>query len=158
MNRQSSRLRSPCITRCERVCIELPRYDQFCTVFAQPVQLSGRRYVRDKNLCGNTKLHRGVGDCCAVIAARGRRHTGGRYFARQKICESTACFERTRLLKQFELDSQIVKIEAKIVAIEIDNRRPADIRPDDRLDVSNTLSRNEIYSCWRHDLSQGLFK
>src|SRR6184192_3661121 len=64
---------------------------------------------------------------CAMIAARSRDHACLGNVARQQVGEGAACFERTCMLQQFQLEDDADTVEAEVGAIDFDDRCPADV-------------------------------
>jgi hypothetical protein len=53
-----------------------------------------------------------------VVAARGGDHTRRRDFTKQKICERAARLKGTGVLKQFQLERELERIDAEISAVD----------------------------------------
>jgi len=87
--------------------------------------------VRDENLRSFAKLHRGIGCCRAVIAAGCRDDAGFRQLAGQHIGKGAARLERSRVLEQLELERECRRGQAKLLAIDLDDRRAPNMWPDD---------------------------
>ena len=62
-----------------------------------------------------------------MIAARSRDHACLGNVARQQVGEGAACFERTCMLQQFQLEDDADTVEAEVGAIDFDDRCPADV-------------------------------
>ena len=77
-----------------------------------------------------------------MIAAGCRDDAGFRDLAGQQIGEGAARLERARVLQQLELERECRCRQTKLVAIDLDDGRAPDMRPDDPF-----ASRDGLRSC-----------
>jgi hypothetical protein len=68
-----------------------------------------------------------------VIAARSGDHARRWDFTKQKICECAARLKGTGVLKQFQLESELKRIDAHISAVDLYDRRASHVRPNELL-------------------------
>ena len=83
-------------------------------------------------VAGVPSLRRRIGHRGAVIPAGSRDHARRRHLAHQQVGECAARFERSGMLQKFELEDQGAA-EAEIRAVDLENRRAADVGPDQPL-------------------------
>src|SRR5207253_6757357 len=102
----------------ERIGIAVALDREVGATVADALQLRRRRDVRHENLGRLAKLHRGIGDRRAMVAARGRDHAGLRYVTGQEIGESAARLERAGMLKQLQLERQRMAGKAELGGID----------------------------------------
>jgi hypothetical protein len=66
-----------------------------------------------------------------VIAAGGRDDTGRGDIAHEQVGEGAARLERAGVLDELELAAQAQSAQSEIGAVDLDDRRPANVRPDE---------------------------
>jgi len=138
-HRQCAGLPRPCLAGGERIRIAVAFYHQLGAIFANALHLGRRSDAWDEDLCRLPELHRGIGDSRAVIAPRCRDDAGFRHVAGQQIGESAARLERARMLKQFELEREGMRWNAKLGAVDRHDRRSPDMGPNEFLALYDRL-------------------
>jgi hypothetical protein len=77
-----------------------------------------------------------------VIAAGGCDHARGRDVTHEEVGKGAAGLERAGVLQALQLHDD--------AAAQLDHRRPADVRPDDRLGGSDAGAVERVWHCVRH--------
>jgi hypothetical protein len=136
--------------RRQRVGIALARNHQLGRVAPDTFDLRRRSDAGQEDGRGNAEPHRGVGHRHAVIAAGRRNHAACRNRSRQQVGEGAARLERARMLQAFEFQRHRPRREAEILHVDLDDRRIADMRPDQALGFGDALRRDRSVKrhCW----------
>jgi len=129
--RERARLGGPAFAGGQCFGIAFAGHNEIGPIAAYALDFFLGSHGRDENLCGHAEFIRGEGDACAVVAARGCHDTLLRDFSQQQISESAARFEGAGMLEQFEFEDEREGTEAEVYAAGLDDRRPANVRPDD---------------------------
>ena len=73
----------------------------------------------------------------AVIATRGRNNPCTGNLAGQQVGEGAACFERTGMLQQLQLEDDADTVESEIGAVDVNDWCPADVWADQCISPRN---------------------
>jgi hypothetical protein len=145
-------LRDPRLARRQRIGITLAGDDEVGAIVANARHLRRRRDGRHEDPGRHAKLHRRIGDGGAVIAARRRGDTSRGHLAHEQVGEGAARLERSGMLQQLELEADGGRAEAELGAIDLDDGRAADVRPDEPLGRRDSLAIDAVSAHVHHCL------
>jgi hypothetical protein len=133
VDRHRARRGHPFLAGRQRVGVAIAPDDQLRAVLADALDLRRRGHRGDEDLGAHAESPGGVGDGGAVIAARGGHHARSRDLPHQQVGEGAPRLERARVLELLELEHEAGAVDAEIGAGHLHHRRPANVRPDDRV-------------------------
>src|SRR6185312_1853263 len=77
-----------------------------------------------------------------MVAAGSGDYTRRGYLPGEEIGECAARFERTCVLQRFQLETQTADVEIEISAIDVDDRRSANVRGEKAIGGADLIGRN----------------
>ena len=128
----------------QRVGIALAGDHQIGRVALDAFDLRRRSHAGQEDRCRHAEPHRGIGHRRAMIAAGCRDHAARRNRPCQQVRERAARLERPRMLQAFKLQRHRSRLAAEIREVDMNNRRMADVRPDQPLGFGDALRRDRV--------------